>query len=385
MAGGAQPFTLVHFEKWVKVLILDNGMPVVLEEWQRRFVADIFAGRPVNWLVVPEGNGKTTLLAALGLYGLRFAKDASIPIAASSRDQARIMYRQMKGFVLRSGLTKPDRRGTWFECFDGYRQIHLRGPGRTKRGEILGQIELHAADAGTADGVIPFPFCFLDELHRHKDLGLHRTWTGKLDKRGAQEIAISTAGVPGHEFEVAREKIRADAVEVLEEGAFGRYVSGRIVMHEYAVRDVDRAGDLDVVKAANPLSSITPQSLAEKRSDPTMTDEHWLRFSCNIAASTDGRELFIDEASWDALTDMDSSVEPNAAVCLGADGSRTWDTTVVAWASAFTDRIDVACRVFSVRKEAPHHVLHAGGRVDFDDVESFLLDLFDLFSPVETA
>ena len=39
----------------------------------------------------PEGNGKTTLMAALGLYGLRFAEGAQIPIAASTRDQIRIM------------------------------------------------------------------------------------------------------------------------------------------------------------------------------------------------------------------------------------------------------------------------------------------------------
>jgi phage terminase large subunit-like protein len=323
-------------------------------------------------------------LAALGLYGLRFAADASIPIAASSRDQARIMYRQMKGFVKRSGLEKKDRDGTWFECFDGYRQIHLRGPGLTKRGDVLGQIELHAADAGTADGVIPFPYAFLDELHRHKDLGLHRTWTGKLDKRGGQEIGISTAGAPGHEFEVAREKIAAEASEVLDEGALRRYVSGRMVMHEYALRDVKLAGDLAAVKAANPLASITPESLAAKREDPTMTDTHWLRFTCNIAANTESADLFLDLDDWDALGDG-IEIEGGEMVCIGADGSRTWDTTVVAHATALADRIDVDCTVFSVRGDIAHHVLHPGGKVDFDDVEQHLIGLFDRFQPLETA
>ena len=82
----------------------------------------------------------------------------------------------------------------------------------------LGQIEVYAADAGTADGVIPFPYAFLDELHRHKDLNLHRTWAGKLNKRGSQLIVISTAGAPGHEFETTREKIKDEAEEVLREG-----------------------------------------------------------------------------------------------------------------------------------------------------------------------
>ena len=86
-----ETFTLEHFEAWCKGLILDSDGPVELEPFQRAFVEDIFAGHKVNWLVVPEGNGKTTLLAALGLYGLRFADQASIPIAASTRDQVRIM------------------------------------------------------------------------------------------------------------------------------------------------------------------------------------------------------------------------------------------------------------------------------------------------------
>jgi hypothetical protein len=125
----------------------------------------------------------------LALYGLRFASDALIPVAASSRDQARIMYRQAKGFLRRSSLNDP---GFEFEAFDGYRRIDVRGPGRTKRGEVLGSIEIHAADAGTGDGIIPFPYAFLDELHRHRSLDLYETWRGKLDKRDAQIVTIST-------------------------------------------------------------------------------------------------------------------------------------------------------------------------------------------------
>src|SRR6266540_3105476 len=147
-ARPAEPFTVKHFEAWAKRLVLDSGDHVRLEDFQRAFVEDVFAGSPICWLIIPEGNGKTTLLAALGLYGLRFASDASIPIAASSRDQVRIMYRQMRGFVKRSGLEEVDDNGIWLECFDGYREVQLRGPGRTKRGEVLGRVEVHAADAG---------------------------------------------------------------------------------------------------------------------------------------------------------------------------------------------------------------------------------------------
>ena len=162
-------------------LELDNGEPFVLEDYQERFAADVFAGVPEAWLVIPQGNGKTTLVAALVLYHIRFMPDAMATIAASSRDQARIMYRQAKGFVLRGRLDE-------FKCFDGYRRIDCP--------ESRGMAEVHAADDRTGDGTIP-TLALLDELHRHRNLDLYETWRGKLDKRGGQLVAISTAGEPG--------------------------------------------------------------------------------------------------------------------------------------------------------------------------------------------
>jgi len=77
-----------------------------------------FKGKTIYFITGASGVGKTTLIAGLGLYGLRFAEDAMIPVAASTRDQAKIMYRQAKGFLRRSQLNDP---GFEFEAFDGYR------------------------------------------------------------------------------------------------------------------------------------------------------------------------------------------------------------------------------------------------------------------------
>jgi phage terminase large subunit-like protein len=69
-------------------------------------------------------------------------------------------------------------------------------------------------------------------------------------------------------------------------------------------------------------------------------------------------------------------IPDGSTVWVGADGSRSYDTTAVAWAAKAADgRIDVECRVFSVRDDVPHHVLHGGGTIDFGDVEAFLLEL----------
>src|SRR5690349_19189165 len=96
------PFTPEHFEEWAYELILDTGDPWRVEPFFLDFVTDVFAGYPECWLVVPEGNSKTTGASGLALYHSEFRPQAAVPVAASSREQAEIMYRQAEGFVLRT-------------------------------------------------------------------------------------------------------------------------------------------------------------------------------------------------------------------------------------------------------------------------------------------
>lgn len=316
---------------WSGRLVLDSGEPWRIEPFQESFVEDLFSGRKENLLVVPEGNGKTTLIAAIALYGLRFADGAMIPVAASSRDQARIMYRQAKGFLRRSRLDDP---GFWFEPFDGYRRIDLRGPGATKRGEVLGSIEIHAADAGSGDGIIPFPYSLLDELHRHRNLDLYETWRGKLDKRGAQQVAISTAGEAGGLFEEMRERVRQETPVVERRPGFVRCVSDELVLHEFALEEGADQDDMAAVKRANPLPSITVESLASKRRSPTMSSHHWARMVCNVAARSGVSA--IAESEWhDAATS--EPIPDEAEVWVGLDVAFQRDTTALVplwWKSA---------------------------------------------------
>jgi phage terminase large subunit-like protein len=318
-----EPFTFDHFESWISRLILDNGEPWRLEEFQAEFLSDLFSGPRENWLIVPEGNGKTTLIAGLALYGLRFAPDALIPVAASSRDQARIMYRQAKGFIRRSKL---DDKGFSFEPFDGYRRIDLRVPGKTKRGDVAGSIEIHAADAGTGDGIIPFPFAILDELHRHKNLDLYETWRGKLDKRDAQIVTISTAGEAGGEFEETREKVRQGVPVVEFREGFTRCRSNEISFHEHALEAGGDPEDMEAVKRANPLPSITVDSLRAKRASVTMSPQHWARFVCNVPTRPDSAA--ISEIEWLNAT-TDERIPGGAEVWLGIDLGWKYDTTAV--------------------------------------------------------
>jgi phage terminase large subunit-like protein len=309
------PFTLEHFREWAAGHELDNAEDWVLEDFHAAFIEDVFAGYSVCWLVVPEANAKTTLVAGLGLYVIEFKPSAYVPVAASARDQAEWIYRQAEGFVFRSGRT-----GT-FKCLEGYRRIRCDGQGS--------RIQVFAADDRSGDGIIPGGVAILDELHRHKDLALYRTWIGKLRKRNAQLIVISTAGEVGSEFELERTAMRQQATDVTREGAFvraARTSGDRMlsVLHEYAVPEGGDIEDLELVKQANPLSMITVEELAEKRQLPGMTVEHWSRFTCNLASRSVGAA--ITEAEWHRAATSERIPE-GQPVWLGLDLGWKYDTT----------------------------------------------------------
>lgn len=270
--------------------------------------------------MIPEGNGKTTLMGAVALYHADYTPEASVVLGASSRDQCEWLHGQAAGFVRRTpGL------GKRFRVFDGYRRIKALRSG--------GKIQVFAADERTGDGVI-FTLALLDELHRHRDLRLYRTWRGKARKRGGQLCAISTAGEPDTEFEEIRARVKRDAPEIRSEGAYTRAASEGMVLHDYSVPSDGDVEDMEQVKAANPLSTITATTLAEDFASPTMSMPHWRRMKCNQAVR--GIERAIDEAEWDAAG---TELEPVSEVCwpipagkpiwVGLDIGWKWDTT--AW------------------------------------------------------
>lgn len=280
-----EPFTIDHFRAYARLLVLDSGEQWEPEEFQIEFVRDLLDGMRENWLVVPEGNGKTTLLAGVALYHADYTPDAMVPIGASSRDQCEVLHSQAGGFVRRTpGL---DKR---FRVYDGYRRIVSKRSG--------GRIQVYAADDRTGDGVIP-TLALIDELHRHRDLRLYRTWRGKLDKRQGQLATISTAGDPESEFEEIRSKHRTRAENITTRAGHTRAEGGGMVLHDWSVAPNADVDDMELVKAANPLSTITTDTLAAKRASPTMALAHWKRFVCNIPTRPEGEGITPEE--WDAL------------------------------------------------------------------------------------
>jgi len=311
-AKSLRPFTVDHFRAYSRNLVLDNRDYWEPQDFQLEVVEDLFALNPEVWLVVPEGNGKTTLMAGIALYHGDYTQDAMVVIGASSRDQCEVLHNQAGGFVRRTPGLK--RR---FRVFDGYRRITcLRTAGR---------IQVFAADDRTGDGVIP-TLALLDELHRHRDLRLYRTWRGKLEKRNGQLAAISTGGEPDSEFEDIRERLKQGITKISANGCHVRAAGGGMVLHDWAVPTDGDCEDMKQVVQANPLHSITVERLEAKRASPTMSFSHWRRFVCNQAVR--GNDSAIQEPEWDEAKSAEEIPE-GEPVAVGIDFGWKWDTTAL--------------------------------------------------------
>ena len=307
------PGSMPHMREWaLRHVILDNGEPWEFEPFQADFLTDFFKGFKESWLIVPEGNGKTTLVAGLALYHTEHVDHAYVGVAASSREQAEWCYLQAEGMVERSAYLKER-----FKPHSGYRRIRFYADGA--------RIQIHAADDRTGDGVIP-TLCILDELHRHKNLRLYATWRGKLLKRNGQLVAISTAGEPGGEFEETRSEIQKSTRPTKRRRCFTRFASEQFVMHEWAVPEGEDVTDFKLVKQANPLAANTVSALREKFESPTMTDAHWRRFVCNLP--TRGDRAAIQEAEWDVRVAKEPIPE-GEPIWAGLDVAWKWDTTAL--------------------------------------------------------
>ena len=130
-------FTVDHFRAYCGWMVWEDGGRHEPEKWQLEIVEDVFAGFREVWQVVPEGNGKSTFVSQLALYGADFSDSPWIPVGAASAKQARIVYDQAAGFIERTDVLH-----SRFRCFGGYKLIRSLANGG------IG-IEVFAADPKT--------------------------------------------------------------------------------------------------------------------------------------------------------------------------------------------------------------------------------------------
>ena len=160
----AEPFTLDHFRAWVDRMeaTLDTGARFTLEPFQEEIVADLFAGFREVWLIVPEGTRRRPTWPASPCTSLDPGRS---PWSPGRRLARPVRDRLQAGRGLRPPLAPPARR-----LPPRSRATADPAPPAARRSSLRRRRR-------TGDGVIPTD-AFIDELHRHEDLPLYRTWSG---------------------------------------------------------------------------------------------------------------------------------------------------------------------------------------------------------------
>lgn len=317
--------TLEHFEAFCrKFIVLDNGKPFELEAFQKVILKGYFAGVTETLVLLPKKNGKTTLLAALALYHLIYTPNANCYIAASAKDQARILYEQATGFVERTGKDGkllPQAKALQKRVLlrKGYKEVRSR--------RDSGFIRVLSGDVDTGDGVIP-TLALVDELHRHKDDGaLYGVLMDGLAV-GGQIITISTAG---ETMKSALGRIRRKALKLgaKRKGAYTHVISpnGEFEMHEWSLRDDDDRENLKLVKQANPLKAMTVERLKRRKESPSMKPSQWARFACGVWVR--GESAAISSVDWERSGVDGLVLKPGAEVYLAIDLGWQWDCTAI--------------------------------------------------------
>ncbi|MCK9251094.1 MAG: terminase large subunit [Solirubrobacteraceae bacterium] len=324
--------TLEHFEWWAnrtKVLILKRPRLFVLEPFQRQALRDYFRGARETLLLLPKGNGKTTLLALLALYHLCVQPHADVIVAAAGEKQAAQLYRYAATIVLLNPGLKKDR-------------LKVHKTHRIEHRTLYGQLRIVPADADTVDGSAA-TLVIVDEIHRHKDGGaLYQTLRDGLRKQGGQLVGISTAGWdPLSVLGQARANALKHVVEHEDAYTYCLTDDGQFAMHEWALDpDVHDPESMEHVKLANPLSAITIESLAEDRGPPTQTRHDWLRYRCNIWIQT--HEAAIPRDEWNACA--------VPGIDISDDAETVWVCIDLAWRKDTTAIVPMA-----IDPTAPRH------------------------------
>ena len=155
-----------------------------LEPFQR-LIAKAAAGPEREFVaLLPRGNGKSTLLAAIGIHHLLTVPNAAVYVAASSREQARIIYEIAAAFVRQ--LDHPNLVVRHHEI------RYCEDPDVAK--VFSRHLRVLAADAPRLHGLTP-SLCLVDELHAHASDDVYVALsTAAIKRPGSKLLIISTAG-----------------------------------------------------------------------------------------------------------------------------------------------------------------------------------------------
>ena len=343
-----QPFKVLPFQREIIEAIYRT------DDEGRRIVRTALIG-------LPRKNAKSTLVAALCVYGLIADPSDAAPVviaAAGDRAQARLVHDEIKRMILAS----PELSAVC-EVFRNEIRCSRNG----------GVAKVVSADAGLQHGQNPSLIC-VDEYHIHANSDLYEALNlASATRNQPLTIVISTAG---YDLESPLGKLyrygrRVESGEV-DDPSFAFIWHGPGDAEEYD------ANDPEVWQRFNPawphflnhdefhsahLRTPTAPFVRYRLNGWTATANHWLPSGVFEGLSSDRR------------------LEPGERVVLGFDGGWGGDSTALVAVTVDEPRHlePIACW------EKPDDQHAQGWRTPVHEVEAAIVDAFDRFTVVELA
>lgn len=324
------------------------GKPFVLSGWQEFCIgavygwvrADGLRRFRVSMVVVSKKNGKSQMLAAVGIYGLVADGEpgAEVYATATKRDQARIIFDTASRMVRNSPELHKKVRSF---------KLNLSVDGTASKFEPI------SSDDKTGDGLNP-SLVLIDELHRHKSRAMLDLMDSAMGSRRQPTLwIISTAGDDNPvspyntEFEYADKVIEG----VVEDDSYFAYLA--------TLDKDDRWDDPEVWVKANPnlgisvdLGDMKRQANKVKFAPVGLSNFKRLRLNMRVSDATKAIDLDIwrrnSLGKFDPMDmsgrhcfaglDLSSKIDISAFVKLfpPAEDSDRWRSTARFWMPADT-------------------------------------------------
>ncbi|QOZ80429.1 terminase large subunit [Bradyrhizobium sp. CCBAU 53351] len=301
-----------------------------LDPWQERIVRAIYGPRDGNGnrivstvvILVPRGNRKTSLSAALALLhtiGPERVSGGEVIFAASDRSQAGIAFKEARGIVQADvkhlvPVTKV------YDAFNSAKKIAYPRDGT--------ELEVISSDAPSKEGRTPV-FVLADEIHVWRGDGLWKVLTNGLDKIDNSLLVVATTAGRG------QDNIAHEVIERARKIARGEINDPTClpVLFE-APPDCDYA-DEELWRRVNPGSAHGYPSIAGfrrhvARAKDSPTERDSLRqYKLNVWLDH-STSPFVDMATYDrGAAPIDYETLRGAPCWIGVDMSKTTDLSSV--------------------------------------------------------